>query len=133
MGVSPNGKSQTPILSYQLQKNALIPIVSRAIGLNMLHNFAKETYANPKGHEHDLLMICCMDKTLIGWHTERSTAIMRERCGGQGFLACNTFGEAMAASHAALTAEGDNRVLMVKVVKDMLGIFSKNPEAYYNG
>ncbi len=39
----------------------------------------------------------------------------------------------MAGSHAALTAEGDNRVLMIKVVKDMLTIFSKNPESYYNG
>jgi hypothetical protein len=32
----------------------------------------------------------------------------------------------MAGSHAALTAEGDNRVLMIKVAKDMLGIFAKN-------
>jgi len=37
-------------------------------------------------------MICCVDKTLVGWHSERSIAIMRERCGGQGFLAANTFG-----------------------------------------
>lgn len=40
-GVSPNGKSETPIFDYQLQKNALIPIISRCLGLNMLHNFAK--------------------------------------------------------------------------------------------
>ena len=133
MGVSPNGKSETPIFEYQLQKNALIPIISRMLGLNMLHNFAKGVFANPKGHEHDLLMICCVDKTLIGWHSDRAIATMRERCGGQGFLGANGFGEAIAASHAAMTAEGDNRVLMVKVVKDMLTIFSKNPEAYYNG
>ena len=133
MGVSPNGKSQTPIFNYQLQKNSLIPIISRMLGLSMLHNFAKKTFASPKGHEHDLLMICCIDKTLVGWHSERSVATMRERCGGQGFLGANMFGEAMAGSHAALTAEGDNRVLMVKVVKDMLTIFRKNPDAYYNG
>jgi acyl-CoA oxidase len=53
-------------------------------------------------------------------------AVMRERCGGQGLLAANTFGEAIAGSHASLTAEGDNRVLMVKVAKDMLTIYSKN-------
>jgi acyl-CoA oxidase len=103
------------------------------LALSMLHNFAKQTFANPAGHEHDLLMICCVDKTLVGWHAERSIAVMRERCGGQGFLAANNFGEAMAGSHAALTAEGDNRVLMIKVVKDMLNIFRKNPDAYYNG
>jgi acyl-CoA oxidase len=110
-----------------------VPIISRTLGLNMLHNYAKKCFANQKGHEHDLLMICCVDKTLVGWHSERSTAIMRERCGGQGFLAANTFGEAIAGCHAALTAEGDNRVLMIKVVKDMLSVFKKNPEAYYNG
>ena len=37
-------------------------------------------------------MICCVDKTLIGWHSERSIANMRERCGGQGFLSANMFG-----------------------------------------
>lgn len=49
-------------------------------------------------------MICCIDKTLVGWHAERSIAIMRERCGGQGFLAANMFGEAMSSAHAAMTA-----------------------------
>jgi hypothetical protein len=39
------------------------------LGLNMLHNYAKEVYANPKSHQHDLLMICCVDKTLVGWHS----------------------------------------------------------------
>ena len=103
------------------------------LAISMLHNFAKRTFASPKGHEDDLLMICCVDKTLVGWHMERSVAIMRERSGGQGFLSANQFGEGVAAAHAALTAEGDNRVLMVKVVKDMLTIFNKNPDAFYNG
>ena len=35
-------------------------------------------------------------------------------------MAHNKFGDYIAASHAALTAEGDNRVLMVKVCKDMM-------------
>jgi hypothetical protein len=32
----------------------------------------------------------------------------------------NKFGDYLSIAHAALTAEGDNRVLMVKVCKDML-------------
>lgn len=78
-------------------------------------------------------MICCTDKTLVGWHAERSISTMRERCGGQGFLAANMFGEAICASHAAVTAEGDNKVLMIKVVKDMLSLYVKKPEIFYNG
>jgi acyl-CoA oxidase len=132
-GVSPNGKSETPIIEYQLQKNCLVPIVARTLGLNMLHNFAKEAYSRPEQHGQDLIMICCADKTLIGWHAERATAVLRERCGGQGFLAANVFAEGMAGAHAALTAEGDNRVLMVKVVKDMLTIFRKDPGSFFAG
>ncbi len=75
--VSPNGLSQTPIFDYQLQKNALIPMIAKALALNMLHNYAKSVFANPKGHEDDLLITCCVDKTMMGWHAERSIAIFR--------------------------------------------------------
>lgn len=99
----------------------------------MLHNYAKYVFANQKNHLHDLLMICCVDKTLVGWHTERSISTMRERCGGQGFLAANMFGEGLSAAHAAVTAEGDNKVLMIKVVKDLLSLYLKSPEYFYSG
>ena len=125
LAISENGKSETPIMEYQLQQNALIPLISRTLALNMLHNFSKTVFKNPKGYEHELLSICCIDKTLIGWHGGRGGAIMRERCGGQGFLSANKFGEAIAGAHAAMTAEGDNRVLMVKIVKDYITNITK--------
>jgi len=99
----------------------------------MLHNYAKSVFENPKGHEHDLLLTCCCDKAMMSWHADRSISLMRERTGGQGFLGANMYGEAIAGSHAGMTAEGDNRVLMIKVVKDMLTIYMKNPEFFYNG
>jgi hypothetical protein len=43
------------------------------------------------------------------------------------------FGEGLSASHAAITAEGDNKVLMIKVVKDMLSLYIKKPEYFYSG
>ena len=132
-GVSPNGLSQTPIFDYQLQKNALIPVVAKTLALNMLHNYAKAAFANQKAYEDDLLIICCVDKAVMGWHAERACSLFRERTGGQGFLAANFFGEYMASAHAAITAEGDNRVLMVKVVKDLLSIFSRKPDYFFNG
>lgn len=98
----------------------------------MLHNLAKKTFSLPE-HPPNLLMLCCVDKCLIGWHSLKTISEMRERCGGQGFLAANTFGEAIAGGHAANTAEGDNRVLMIKVVKDMLTIWKADPEVFYNG
>lgn len=65
-------------------------------------------------------MLCSIDKTMNGWNLERVSSICRERCGGQGYLSVNKFGDYMATAHAALTAEGDNRVLMVKICKDMM-------------
>ena len=36
-------------------------------------------------------------------------ACCRERCGGQGYLSVNRFGELIGFAHAGMTAEGDNR------------------------
>ena len=79
----------------------------------------KDVYQNPKGFEKEVLSLCCIDKTMNGWNLERVASVCRERCGGQGYLSVNKFGDYIAIAHAAITAEGDNRVLMVKVCKDM--------------
>lgn len=75
------------------------------------------------GSEHvDVLTMCCVIKALAGWHLTETAAICRERCGGQGYLSCNRFGTAIALSHAAITAEGDNSVLMQKVATERLAM-----------
>ena len=43
----------------------------------------------------------------------------------QGYLSCNRFGTFLGLAHAAMTAEGDNSVLMQKVAKEHLGIMAK--------
>ncbi|CAJ0643447.1 2114_t:CDS:2 [Entrophospora sp. SA101] len=47
-------------------------------------------------------------------NSERVASICRERCGGQGFMGINRFGNYIGFSHAGMTAEGDNSVLMQK-------------------
>ena len=59
--------------------------------------------------------MCCAIKPMASWLFERVVTTCRERCGGAGYLACNRFGEMMGSAHAAMTAEGDNSVLMQKV------------------
>jgi acyl-CoA oxidase len=76
--------------------------------------------------ENELLSICCITKTMNGWNAERVASICRERCGGMGYLSNSRFGEYLVCAHASCTAEGDNRVLMVKIVKDMITNISKN-------
>ena len=73
------------------------------------------------GSEHvDVLIKCCVIKALAGWHLTETASTCRERCGGQGYLSCNRFGTSIALSHAAITAEGDNSVLMQKVATEKL-------------
>lgn len=97
-----------------------MPLLARSLALNFNHNKSKRIFADPKGHEHDLLAICCISKTMIGWNLDSVATVCRERSGGQGYLSCNRFGEFIAMSHAACTAEGDNRVLMIKIAKDVM-------------
>jgi len=113
-----------------------MPLVAKMFALNMLYNYSRDVFANPKEVGGELLSICCITKTMMGWHLERTASICRERCGGQGFLAANRFIDYIALAHAGLTAEGDNRILMVKIVKDMITLHIKQkkplPEQKYN-
>ena len=49
---------------------------------------------------------------------QETATTCRERCGGQGYLSVNRFGQILGFAHAGMTAEGDNRVLFQKVAKE---------------
>jgi len=68
--------------------------------------------------------MCCAIKPTASWLLEETVSVTRERCGGQGYLSCNRFGPFLGLAHAAMTAEGDNSVLMQKVAKERLGILA---------
>ncbi len=117
MGV--DGRSSWPLINFQLQRNALMPLLARTYALNFALNQVKNEYSFHDTTK-DQIIRCCAIKALVTWHAENTITTCRERCGGQGFLAANMFQELLAGAHAGLTAEGDNAVLMQKVAKELL-------------
>lgn len=127
--VGESGKSDTPILDYNLQQRALLPLIARAycvsgLGMNFVkQRFSDETTAKAFGLGElspETNLLCSAIKAFVTWHCERTASICRERCGGQGYLAANKFADILTDAHAVSTAEGDNRVLAQKCAKELL-------------
>lgn len=126
LAVGKEGFSDMAIINYQLQQNEIMPLIATTYAQNFFLNYVYDRFEKQTEEDYaEVVRLCCIAKPLVTWHTENTATVCRERCGGQGFLSANRFGEALAGAHAGITAEGDNKVISQKVAKELLETTSK--------
>jgi acyl-CoA oxidase len=117
LAVGAKGKSDTPIFSYQLNQNALVPSLAWFIALEFGVQYANQLFLE----DAPLLnTFVCILKSLTARTVHSCLRTARERMGGAGYLAVNRIANLLAASDTVLTAEGDTSVLLIKVATDLL-------------
>lgn len=126
------GKSDTPIMDFQLFQNAMYPLLAKTICLNVAFNEIKSVYSQNAVNEPTIQVIrlCCVIKPMITWNLRDVATRSVERCGGQGYLSCNRLAESIGFAHSGITAEGDNSILMQKVTKELMGSVEKKEYVY---
>jgi len=134
LSAGPSGHSDYPILGFQLQERALMPLLARTFlvsgfGMNLVKDlFTKESTVGGHGSGElsmETMILCSGIKALTTASAERTISIARERCGGMGYARANVFADALTDAHAVMTAEGDNKVLLQKVSKEVINFYDR--------
>lgn len=74
--------------------------------------------------------LVALTKSWVTWNARSIVVECRERCGAQGLFAANVLADLQPAVEGAITAEGDNLVVMVKAAAEMIFGQESDPGRY---
>lgn len=123
------GKSESPILDYQLQRYRLIPYLAKLFGITASIHALLDMYKErrkliaedpecPEGAE--LHAILSAAKVLGSWYGVQGIQECREACGGHGYSKFAILGNLKMDQDVQTTWEGDNNVLIQQTAKFIL-------------
>jgi acyl-CoA oxidase len=108
-----------PIASCRNFRRSATSALATAYAMTFLVHHAKRAFlAAPESPQvHQLLGIT---KVLCSGWAENLLTELRERCGAQGMFSMNRVIDYLGFAHGAVTAEGDNQVMLLKTAGDLL-------------
>ncbi len=115
------------LIDIPVYRRKVLPRIATTFAMDILKEYGYERLAG-KTEENSVeveSLISAM-KAYFTWHASETLTIMRESCGGDGYLWENGFGQLKADTDVFKTFEGANDVLMSLYGKNCLKAFAAN-------
>ncbi|BAJ31579.1 MULTISPECIES: acyl-CoA dehydrogenase [Kitasatospora] len=118
------GRGQVPLAAYRTHQRALVRCVAASYATTFLVGEAKDALARERSAgdrlSDALVRQIAVTKALTTWTAREVLQTCRERCGAQGLFSLNRIADYLAVNEGAITAEGDNEVIMIKAGRQLL-------------
>nr|WP_238651016.1 acyl-CoA dehydrogenase [Kocuria sp. HSID16901] len=129
---SAGGETEATLMSYQLHRRRLLPLLARTYAQAFAHHGLLSTFDDVFSGREDtpenraeLETLAASLKPLSTWGALETLQECREATGGAGFMTKNRFTSLYQDLDVYATFEGDNHVLLQLVAKRLLGDYSK--------
>lgn len=129
---SSGGDAEATLMSYQLHRRRLLPLLARTYAQAFAHHDLLSTFDDVFSGREDtpenraeLETLAASLKPLSTWGALNVLQECREATGGAGFMTKNRFTSLYQDLDVYATFEGDNHVLLQLVAKRLLGDYSK--------
>ncbi len=118
---------ETLLLDYPSHQRRLLPVLAKAYALDAALDWLNARYAERTPDTmRELESQAAGLKAYATWYTTETLQVVREACGGKGYLLDNRIGQRKGDTEIYTTFEGDNTVLCYLVARSLLTKFQQS-------